>query len=335
MAQSILMTPKEQFDLLDTVWERLEAPLSRRTYRIGPFSFALVFASPALERKLVKAFDHIETHEGGEADLTIGLWDHAETDSPFHNLDWEKLNRRVGYCDPPVYLHYDGTLSALCENRGYFAVRDTAALPYWVSGSPLQVILNVWLRERGMQLTHTAAISNGKRALLLAGKGGSGKSTTTLACLREGLRYIGEDYCVLAPGGREPSVFSIYQSAKWKKNTRELFPDYEKYIANPKEADAEKALVFYRDFFPKQIELSSPVGGIVSLTVGIDSEPRLEKIDARTSLARLMMSTLAQLPLYHPKTMHLLETIANPLPSYHLILGRDTNANCKVIQDLL
>ena len=335
MAKPILMTPREQFERLDTFWEQLETPLSRRTYRLGPFSIALVFASPTLEQKLAKAFDHLEepVEKLPSPDLTIGLWDSAEVKSPLPDLDWDKINRRIGYCDPPVHLYYDGTLSALCQNRGYFAVRDTAELPYWVSGSPLRVILSIWLRERGMQFTHAAAIGNRKKALLLAGKGGSGKSTTTLACLRDGLHYISEDYCVLAPNHNAPYVLSIYQSAKWQKHTRELFPYYENFITNLHEANADKALAFYRDFFPEQ--LSAPLGGIVSLSVGTESKPQLVRTDSHTVLARLMMSTLAQLPLYHPRTMLLLEELTNQLPGYHLVLGRDIQANCKIIRELL
>src|SRR5690606_10227789 len=112
------------------------------------------------------------------------------------------------------------------------------------------------LKEHGMQLTHTGAISNGKTAVLLSGKGGSGKSTTTLACLTEGLYYLGEDYSILAPG---PEVFSIYNSAKWRPHTRTLFPHYESFIENPSTANTEKALVYYTDFFPKQIQTSAPI----------------------------------------------------------------------------
>jgi len=210
----------------------------------------------------------------------------------------------------------------------YFAVRDLDALPWWVSGSPLQTILHVWMREKEMQLTHCAAITNKKSGILLAGKGGSGKSTTLLSCLQEGFDILGEDYVLL---GQE-RAHSVYQTAKWTPQTRKIFPSYESYIANPDVADREKALVYYKDIFPSQIALSSPIHAIVSLRIG--SSPHLEEGTIQNSLQSLLLSTAMQLPHPDPRTNSLLCSFAKPLAHYRLTLGPDLKANVALLRGL-
>ena len=69
--------------------------------------------------------------------------------------------------------------------------------------------------------------------------------------------------------------------------------------------------------------------------IGDQKSPRLEKSDRESILARLMMSTLAQLPLYHPRTMTLLATLVDQLERYHLILGRNIKENSQLLRKLL
>ena len=52
------------------------------------------------------------------------------------------------------------------------------------------------------------------RGGLLAGPGGSGKSTTTLNLLRQGMSSAGDDYAVLAPGGGACQVHTVYRTLK-------------------------------------------------------------------------------------------------------------------------
>lgn len=256
-------------------------------------------------------------------------------------LNWDLINRNGyhGYCANSVYLHYFNSIGALSvlnieKKRAYYIVRNGLDLPWWFSGSPLQTILHVWLREYGMQLTHSAAVGNGQTAVLLVGKGRSGKSTTTLACLTQGLYYLGEDYCIVAPG-KVPQVFSLYQSAKWELHTRKLFPSYEHFIVNPDTADEEKALVYYQNLFPAQVKISSPVRAIVSLKIGNTDRPIIQKYDLQSTLKNLMMSTLRQLPFYHPSTLNILKTFSLQVVYYQLSLGRDMKANAQAIQEIL
>jgi hypothetical protein len=334
------MIALQQYESLDKAWAHFKS-IQSSYYQLGPFSVCINFVNERLAAKLTRAFNHLKIAPVSKADLSICLWDGSVIEGKLPSLDWDLINQNGyhGYYESPVYLHYFSHIHALSvlntdQNKAYYAVRDLESLPWWVSGSPLQVILHAWLRHRGMHLTHTAAVGNEQAAVLLSGKGGSGKSTTTLACLTEGLHYLGEDYCILEPG-EQPKVHSVYQTAKWELQTRRLFPHYEHCIVNADTANTEKALVYYQDIFPTQIKSSLPIRAIISLKVGTETAPQLQKHEPRLALKDLMMSTLIQLPLYHSDSMSILKDIVASVPQYQLSLGRDVKANVKIIKEML
>jgi hypothetical protein len=329
-----------QLDLLHGAWDgQSEAAVFH--YRLGPYTLRLVFADAGWAETLTVSFRHLAVAPVARPDFTVRLWDSAGARRPLPRLDWNLIQSRLyrGFSAPPYYLHYFETIAALSAidasaGVAYYIARDKNALPWWVDASPLQVVLNVFLRERGLQLTHTAAVGDARGAVLLCGKGGSGKSTTALACLRAGLDYIGEDYCLLEPG-ETPRVYSVYQSAKWEKNTRALYPEYEGFIRNAAAARTEKALVYYEDAFPGRIRTQAPVRALVSLTVGADRRPVLRTQTRERAIKDLLMSTSLQLPFYEARTAATLKEFVGRVPAHHLTLGRDLNANAAAIGELL
>jgi hypothetical protein len=317
------------FEQLDSAWASF-SEAAAQSYQIGPFVVRICALDATLVHQLLRACRHLEVADRA-ADLTIRIWSGAKLPS----LNWSLIgtNGYRGYADPPFYFHHFeeiGALSALDATRhiAYYIIRDPSALPWWVSGSPLQVILHAWFREKGLQLTHSAAITNGKKAILLAGPGGSGKSTTVLACLQAGLNTLGEDYILLG----KDLAYSVYQTAKWHPHTRTLFPSYESRIVNRESADREKALIYYEDLFPSQIELSSPLHAVASLRVGTSAQ--LQPADLRTSLQSLLLSTAMQLPHSNPRTMHLMQKSLEPLAHFRLSLGPDLRENVALLRSL-
>jgi hypothetical protein len=328
-----------QFTLLEEAWESLPHPRFSRSHRIGPHTVALSSPHPVLLRRMSEALEHLTIAHELAPDLSIRVWETKSGQGKLPPLDWNWIHAHgySGRSDPPFYFHYFSEIGALSAlnieaKRAYYVVRSASELPWWVSGSPLQQIFHPWLRERGMQLTHSASVGNARGALLLAGKGGSGKSTTTLSCLSGGLLSCGEDYCVVEPG--LPRVYSVYQSAKLAPPTRARFPACEPWIVNPESADQEKALVYYRDLFPGQIVPSSPLLGIVSLTIGREPRPQISLGEPRRSIGRLLSTTI-QLPFPHRATLRIWEALAQQVKHYEIVLGRDEKENVRAIAALL
>ena len=77
-----------------------------------------------------------------------------------------------------------------------------------------------WLMELyGRQLIHAAAVGTDIGGALIVGKGGVGKSTTSLASLAAGLRFVGDDY-VIVGFDPHPTAWSLYCTAKVSPRTK-------------------------------------------------------------------------------------------------------------------
>ncbi|NCX93541.1 MAG: hypothetical protein EBX40_02565 [Gammaproteobacteria bacterium] len=313
-------------------------------FQIATFQVVFEFANAALIPIITRAFSHLKQVDAkGPADLTIRLWDSASTRTSLPPLNWAWIDRGGygfrGIFEEGVYFQYWETLRALSVyhvgfKRAYFVAQDVELLPWWVQGSPLQAILHWWLKGRGLQLTHSAAVGTSKGALLFTGQGGRGKSTTTLTCLKQGFHYLGEDYCVLAPG-KEPMVYSVYQSAKLEAKTRSFFPELEPFIQNRAAAESSKALLFYENIFPGQIQTQLPLKAIIALKIGANPRPSLAKLPPRPVLADLMLSTLKQLPLFDSQSTEVLKKIADSVPGYELTLCSNLSENAAMLHELL
>jgi hypothetical protein len=73
-------------------------------------------------------------------------------------------------------------------------------------------------------VVHAAAVATPSGVLLLGGRSGTGKSTAALACLNDGLGFLGDDMCVVDPGGERVVVHSLFCSAKLDVPDTSRFP---------------------------------------------------------------------------------------------------------------
>lgn len=77
-----------------------------------------------------------------------------------------------------------------------------AARPRELAESELMVALTLALRSHGLVHLHAAAtVSPAGQVLVVAGTGGSGKSTLTAALVAAGHAFLGDDVVLVAPGG--------------------------------------------------------------------------------------------------------------------------------------
>ena len=318
----------------------------QKYYNIAGFVIKLQFLSEAFACLLTPALAHTETATTIDPDLTINIWDSATTHAVHINFPWldsfphYSLRGEVfNYNTDDVFTVVDKHTGALTvldkrQNVAYYWVDDIKNLPWWVSGSPLQLILHWWMRDKGLQLTHSGAVGYSNGGVLLAGSGGVGKSTTTQACLRQGMQFVSEDYCLL---GNMPKLYAhcVYSSAKLEQNTMNFFPELENNIVNTDRAENEKAFLFQHDFCPEKIIPSFPVKAILILKIQPTSETWLEEAAAESALKALSVSTMWQLTHTGRETFTLLKQATESVPCYFLHLGSDLNKIPKVIKGLL
>lgn len=316
-----------------------------RSYVIGGFLVRLRFAGTALIPKVTPALTHLEAPRAALIPaLTVCLWDHASTGvappPPVWGMDDQGSQGEIpGYNDGRISTAFNrgsNVLSMLDRDRdlALFWVRDEVAkpLPYYEVGAPLRAILHWWMADHGLQLIHAGAVGTPEGGVLLAGRGGSGKSTTSLSCLLSGMLYAGDDYVLVSP---EPFVHGLYSSAKLHPDQLARLPRLAHTVGAPRQPDEEKTLLFLSDHFPERISTGFPIRAILLPTVTGVAAPRLRKTTAATSLAALAPSTMLQMPDPNQVALRRMTELVRRVPSYALELGGDVEDVPRVVATAL
>jgi hypothetical protein len=331
-----------------------------RYYRIAESVVLLRFAGTALLASITPALEHLRLSTESPAaapDFTIDLFDSNSTATPLPFLLgrfvelvrlrwWEQLgNRReiegmngerirsVFHLGPDILSVLD-----LQENHAVYWIENAADLPYYEIAYPLTVLLNWWFGARNRFFVHAACFGTEAGSVLLTGKGGSGKSTTTLACLDSGLGLSGDDYCVIDPATL--MAHSVYNTIKLKGLVDvERFSHLKSCIGNLARVDdtegGEKAMIFLQRFFPAQLLTRSALRAILVPRVADQDDTVITPASASHVFKAIMPSTLFQLPGNAQGEFRALANLVRALPSYEIALGRDIAAIPGVIRAFL
>jgi hypothetical protein len=311
-----------------------------RFYSIGGYPIRLRFAGPALVPRITPALEHLATKPSSSPMLTVCLWDSVSTHTQMPPPPWSAdayiaRGEVRGYNDGHIRTSFHigaNVLNALNTrlDLAVFWIRDAGQLPYYESGAPLRTILHWWLSNHGRQFVHAAAVGTAKGGALLAGKGGSGKSTTALTCLNSKLVYVSDDYCLLATNPH-PYVYSLYSSAKVDAGNIHRLPHLASAVSNADRLDKEKALLFLHQRCPDKVVTGFPVRAILLPRVTGRSETTLTPASPIAGLRALAPSTIFQLSGAGHTAFQTMAKFVKQVPCYHLELG----ANMAQIPDVI
>lgn len=220
------------------------------------------------------------------------------------------------------------------RNLAIYWVKTAAQIPYYETGAPLRAIFHLWMSQHEIQLIHAGAVGIPSGGVLLVGKGGSGKSTTALACLNSKLFYASDDYSLLA-SDPNPTVFSIYSTGKKNADDLQRLPFLASLISNRDRLDTEKALYFLNEHFPKKLLPSFPLRAILIPRITGQTKTTLKAASPAAGLTALAPSTIFQLPRAGREAFQAMGKIVRQVPCYYLNLGTDISQIPEVILGLL
>lgn len=312
--------------------------------KIANLTICLQFAGKVLTQMLLPALEHLEIDSTEKIDFTVCLWDSASTHNIPLNLPakpngYTTRGEIIGVHDSKIYAVIDkhnGSLNVFDQNNklAFYWINNAKDLPWWIGGSPLQLIFHWYLQQYDLQLTHAGAIGYARGGVLLTGKGGSGKSTTTLTCIKAGMNYVSEDYCIISKAPN-PHAYCIYNSAKLESNTLNFFPEMKSHIVNTDRKENDKAFIFQHKCYPDKILSHLPLKAVLVLNIKGGSESSLEEIHYQEAIPSLVVTTMWQLVHTGKKTLEHLRDIAAELPCYRLNLGTDLAQIPLLIERLL
>jgi hypothetical protein len=324
--------------------ERSASDPAELTFCIAGKNVSIRFAGSALVPALTPALQHLAASSVTNPDLTICVWDAATTKVPIPRPPWPGTvygprGDIQGYNDDRFRTAYHfgaGALSLLDLKRGVgiYCTRDGRDLPSYERGSPVRTILHWAFYEKGRQLVHGGAVGLPEGGVLLAGKGGSGKSTTALSCLDSDLFYASDDYSLIQPDP-EPYVHSIYNTAKVNADNVARLEFLRPAISNLDRLDQQKPLMFLHKHYPQKLIAGFPIRAVLLPRVKGGTATTVTPADPTDALASLALSTIRQLAGADSRATAMIEKVTRRVPCFYLELGTDISLIPGVIRDLI
>ncbi len=331
-------TEAEQLEFFHACYERFQKAKDvgggvSYFYKVGGTLVRLLFAGDTLVPLFTPALEHLRTAGSDSPDVTLCIWDSDSTNTAMvpPPCPWDCFTDRGdiwGFNSSRIkaafhWIECSLNLMDLGTNTGIYWVQSADTLPYWVHASPLRTLFHWWMEKNDCQLLHAAAVGTEQGAVLITGKGGIGKSTTALSCLRSGLYYLADDY-VISRIEPEPFVYSLYSTAKLNADHALNFPELLRFVKNPEKLDQEKAVLFLYPHLKSRIVQEMPLKAIVTPQITNLEESSVGNPLPRWTVQRaISFTTLSQLPCVGRHTYDFISGLSALLPSHVLELGKD------------
>jgi hypothetical protein len=312
-------------------------------YNLGDYRVCLRFAGPALAPYFTPALAHLAVAPVAQPHLTVCLWDSATTQvspptAPLTTGGFTQRGEIVGYHAERVQVRVQFAPDILNvldleTNEGVYWIRAAAQVPAYETGSPLLAILNWWMSRHGRQLAHAGVVGSQSQGVMLVGKGGSGKSTTSLACVAAGFTYVSDDYCLLR--AEPPYAYSLFNSGKLDSASIARLPHFESAAQKIRRAEDDKTIYFLHQLWPARVSTGLPLKAILLPRVTGQPATRLRPATPAAALTALAPSTLFQLAGGGQTEFQTLARLVRQLPCYHLDLGTQLSDIVQVIESLM
>ncbi len=315
-----------------------------RDFRIAGTPVRLRFAGDAMIPEIAPGLAGFVPEGLPEPHCEIRIWDSESSgiEPPPSPRPWKDFTGRgnIWGFDSARYLSAyqwgEGSVSVMDREtrQAVYWAPSHKHLPEWVLSSPLRTILHWWMEMNGRQLVHAAGVGHDGCGILLPGRGGSGKSSTSLACLLAGMDFLGDDYLAVALNP-EPRAYRLYSTAKLDRESLGLYPELRARCPTVLRPNFAKAVLYLEDAYGGALKESLPLKLVLRPSIAAQNETVLTPIEAREIESAFSFETLLHLPHAGAHTMEFLDRIAREIPRAAILLGSDRARIPVVLQESL
>lgn len=317
----------------------------RKYYDVGGTVVCLTFAGEELIPLMTPALAHLERTDHPDAGCEICVWDSRSTGiemlpPPCDRASFTERGDFWGFNSKRIrmafhYSDFSMNMMDLETRTGFFWVKDAGFLPPWVFAAPFRSLFQWWMELNGGQLLHAASIGTPDGAILISGKGGTGKSTTALSALAAGMLYLGDDYLIVKKDPH-PQVFTLYNTAKLLPEDTDRFLHLKKNIPNDEtDHHFDKKVMFLYPEYRDQIAVSLPLKAIMKPEIFGEERSILSEIPYTSILGAISFTTISQLPYAGEYTQKMISGLIEELPCFKLSLGKNLQSTPALLQHYL
>jgi len=186
------------------------------------------------------------------------------------------------------------------------------------------------LRGRGLYFLHAAGLTGPEGGVLLCGRTGTGKSTITVALVRQGWSYLSDDFVFLRRG-QDGSVYALAlkRECKIAANMVNAFPELTPLDQAPgREADGDKRLIDLDVFYRGAYDDTTVPARCFFPGLRTDGKSGVFPLRPAETLARLMScSPTAHFPPLAGGNADILKALTRQVQGCEVLIGPDRSGD--------
>ncbi|HKH43925.1 MAG TPA: hypothetical protein VKM72_04600 [Thermoanaerobaculia bacterium] len=297
-------------------------------------------AAAALHGRL----ESLASEAAGEPDLVFEIGVGPEVDG------FERPERGRPVYEPPVgevlfddaadriWIGLGPDRRAVCEparGRARLWARHGTGEDLWLLSHPLFTLpLVEMLKRRGLWALHAAGLLWNGKAVVLAGASGAGKSTLTLALVRAGFGFLGDDTLFLKPGSGGLRLLAFPDEVDLTEETAAFFPELAPLRAEPRREGWRKRRLRAEETYGAPLAAEVAPGLLVFPRISGREESALSPMEPGEALIELASNVLLTEPASSQAHLDALAALTAASSCWRLETGRDLASAVRLLRDL-
>jgi len=207
------------------------------------------------------------------------------------------------------------------ENRIVGCIESTGLLNLDERARPFHKLISAWLENNGVQFVHSGLIVHRDKGVLFVGNGGTGKSTASVACLRSGMSYLGDDFLGLGVEQERFIGHGLYATCLLNVHHIERFPDLQSLGYAPNHAHEDKFVLYLQSAFPGAVHPRATIDALVLPRVVHREHSSFVPASKAAALKAIAPTSVMYLPYPNRAAFERLVRLVESTPTFWLEMG--------------
>jgi len=320
---------------------RMPGELIESDYLIAGHAVRLRVAGSELAADIDRSLCHLRARDDADPDLTIEIWD-DEAVGPAGWTDWPEdadFYGTLSVADGARFVLNQRQSSLMLldrqENRITGCIRRRSLLFLDERARPFHRLLSIWLDDRNIQFIHAALTLTDDQGLLFVGSGGSGKSTSSVACFLSGFAFLSDDFVALQETDSGRLIgHSLYATCLLANDHINRFPSLDRVARPPNHGIEVKSVAYLADHQDARFAADTHISAVILPKVVDRSRTTYRTARPMEAMLALAPTSVIILPGAAPSSLDKLSKLVTSVPAYWLELGHDVGQIGPIVRQI-